>query len=220
MPLNTGHSISMFTGLIEKKGKITSIRPGAAMRLAVDLEELAGGVEPGDSIAINGACLTVTALAGSVVFFDVVAESLRRTALSDLRPGDRVNIERALRAGDRLGGHFVQGHVDGIGTISGRTTTGGEYLLHISAPRGVTDNMIEKGSVAVDGISLTVASLSDEAFSIALVPHTLKHTTIGDKPDGSRVNIETDMLGKWVKKLLAPRAGQGITKDFLKEHGF
>ena len=209
----------MFTGLIEKTARVTAIRPGGTVRLSIDLEGLAEGVELGDSIAVNGACLTVAALAGGLASFDVVAESLRRTALSDLKPGDAVNIERALRAGDRLGGHFVQGHVDGVGTISGRTTAGGEYLLHIACPRDLTDSMIEKGSVAVDGISLTIASLADEAFTIAVIPHTLRHTTINDKPNGSRVNIEADMLGKYVRKLLR-RQGGGLTKDFLEQHGF
>ena len=210
----------MFTGLIEKTARITAFRPGGTARLSIDLEELAEGVELGNSIAVNGACLTVSALAGSVASFDVVAESLRRTNLADLKPGDSVNIEMALRAGDRLGGHFVQGHVDGVGTISGRTAARGEYLLHIACPRDLTSSMIEKGSVAVDGISLTIASLADEAFTIAIVPHTLTHTTINNKPNGSRVNIETDMLGKYVRKLLRHQDGGRLTEDFLKQHGF
>ena len=210
----------MFTGLIEKTARVTAIRPGGTVRLSIDLQELADDVRLGDSVCVNGACLTVSTLAGSVATFDVVAESLRRTALGDVKPGELVNVERALRVGDRLGGHFVQGHVDGVGIISSRTKSAGEYLLNISAPRHITDEMIEKGSVAVDGISLTVASLAEESFAVAIVPHTLEHTMIDRKPDGSRVNIETDMLGKWVKKLLGPGSGRGLTEGFLKQHGF
>ena len=211
----------MFTGIIEKKATIAAIRPaGGGARLTIDIEELAEGTKLGDSIAVNGACLTVSALAGSVASFDAVAETLRRTALGDLRPGSRVNLERALRLGDRLGGHFVQGHVDGTGTISGRTRAAGEHLLHLETPRELTDSMIEKGSVAVDGISLTIAALADRAFTIAVIPHTLDHTTLGDKPDGSRVNIEIDMIGKYVRRLLGPRASGGLTEEFLKEQGF
>jgi len=210
----------MFTGLVEKTALVTAVRPGGTVRLSIDLEEIAEGVKPGDSIAVNGACLTVSGLSGTVATFDVVAESMRRTSLGDLEPGDRANVERALRVGDRLGGHFVQGHVDGVGTISGRTRRGGEYLLHISAPSFLTDQMVEKGSVAIDGVSLTIASLTSGSLTIAIVPHTLAHTTLDAKPDGSRVNIETDLIGKYVRKLAMQGRNEGLTEDFLREHGF
>ena len=212
----------MFTGIIEKKGKIAALRPNAGgTRLTIDLEELAEGTKLGDSIAVNGACLTVSDLAGSVASFDVVAETLRRTALGDLAAGDPVNLERALRVGDRLGGHFVQGHVDGVGTIARRTRTGGEYLLHVAVPRELSDQMIEKGSVAVDGISLTIAALGDGAFAIAVIPHTLERTTLGDRRDGTRVNIEIDMIGKYVRKLLGHGdSAQKLSEEFLRQHGF
>ena len=219
----------MFTGLIEKTARVTAIRPGGTVRLSIDLEGLAEGVELGDSIAVNGACLTVAALAGGLASFDVVAESLRRTALSDIKPGDAVNIERALRAGDRLGGHFVQGHVDGVGTISGRTTAGGEYLLHIACPRDLTDSMIEKGSVAVDGISLTINNVAHRNFDVSVIPHTAQLTTIGFKKVGEAVNIETDMIGKYVERFMGdkrtPDAEGGVKKpsldrEFLGKSGF
>lgn len=212
----------MFTGLVEKTARVTAIRPGAMIRISIDLENLADDVKLGDSIAVNGACLTVSSLDRTVASFDVVAESIRRTSLGGMAPGDKVNIERALRAGDRLGGHFVQGHIDGVGTITGRTRRNSEYLLHISAPAELTDQMIEKGSVAIDGISLTIASLAAGSLTIAIVPHTLANTTLNAKPDGSRVNIETDMIGKYVRKLLQAgrERGESLSEDFLRKHGF
>ena len=216
----------MFTGIIEKKGKIAALRPGTGssvggVRLTIDLEELAEGTKLGDSIAVNGACLTVSALAGTVASFDVVPETLRRTALGGLAPGQPVNLERALRVGDRLGGHFVQGHVDGTGTIARRTRAGGQFILHVSVPHDLTDQMIEKGSVAVDGISLTIAALTDGSFAVAVIPHTLERTTLGDKPDGALVNIEADMIGKYVRKLLGHGdTAQKLSEGFLREHGF
>jgi len=211
----------MFTGLVEKKAAVVAVRRNAsAVRLDIDLEELSGDAKPGDSIAVNGACLTISGINGTIASFDVVPESIRRTSLADLAPGSPVNIERALRVGDRLGGHFVQGHVDGTGTITGRTRRAGEYLLHITIEPELSAQMIEKGSVAVDGISLTITSLTQTEFTVAVIPHTLEHTTLRGKPDGSRVNIEVDMLGKYVKKLLGKQSGGGITEGFLREHGF
>jgi len=211
----------MFTGIIEKKAQVKALRPqpGGA-RIVIDLEELAEGTKLGDSISVNGACLTVDDLSGSVASFDAVAVTLRRTALGRLAPGDPVNLERALRVGDRLGGHFVQGHVDGVGSIVRRTKSAGEYLLHVAAPRELTDQMIEKGSVAIDGISLTIASLADGSLMLAIIPHTLEKTTLGDKPDGSPVNIEADVLGKYIRKLLGRGSPGGLSEEFLREHGF
>jgi len=210
----------MFTGIIEKIARVASIRPvSGGARLAIDLGELAEGARLGDSIAVNGACLTVGSLDGTTASFDVVAETLRRTNLGKLAPGQSVNLERALRLGDRLGGHFVQGHIDGVGAIAGRTLSGGEHLLRVSVDPGLADGMIEKGSVAIDGVSLTIAALSHDSLTVALVPHTLRNTTLDAKPDGSPVNIEVDVIGKYVRKLLGHQRG-GLTEEFLREHGF
>ena len=211
----------MFTGIIEKKATVQAIHAAAGgARLVIDLEELAEGVKLGDSIAVNGACLTASSISGTVAIFDAVAETLRRTTLGGLAAGDAVNLERALRVGERLGGHFVQGHVDGVGTIAGRTLAAGEHLLHVAALPELLAGMIEKGSVAVDGISLTIASLTDRAFTVAVIPHTLAHTTLKEKRDGSRVNIEVDMIGKYVRKLLGSGSRGGMSEGFLREHGF
>lgn len=216
----------MFTGIIEGLGRVEAIRvAGEGGRLRVDLGPLADGVKLGDSVAVDGACLTVAALGGSAAEFDVSAETLRRTTLGALRAGRAVNLERALRAGDRLGGHFVLGHVDGTGVIERLDTAPGQTTLGIQAPPEVVGQLILKGSVAVDGISLTIAELAADRFAIAVIPHTLDHTTLRSKVVGARVNLETDVLGKYVLRFLAglksgTESKAGITQAFLAEHGF
>ena len=193
----------MFTGLVEGTGKITRAEPREEMlRLAVDLGDVAEGVRIGDSISINGACLTVVELDNQTAAFDLVPETLSRTTLGKLTAGTRVNLERALRAGDRLGGHFVQGHVDAMGTIESLQRDSESAVLRISCDGSLVRQMIPKGSIAIDGVSLTLASLFDDAFEIALVPHTLEVTTLGDRAANDVVNIELDMLGKYVARLI------------------
>jgi riboflavin synthase len=212
----------MFTGIIEKSLKIKSIQKrGGAVRIALDLAELADGVCIGHSIALDGVCLTVVDLSGRTAHFDAVEETLARTTLGALEAGALVNIERSLRVGDRVGGHFVQGHVDGVGTIREKRQQGAQWTYVFSVPRELTDFMVPKGSVAVDGISLTLVEVRPAEFSVAVIPHTLSVTTLGRKGLGALVNVECDMIGRYVAKLLR---GQGpksnITEEFLREHGF
>ena len=191
----------MFTGIIEHLGKVKQIKRQAnSAVIVVDIAQMSKDVNSGDSIAINGACLTVTHIKGSEVSFDVSTETLSKTTIGELKPSDRVNVESSLRIGDKLGGHFVTGHVDGVGA----------------------NMMIKKGSVAVDGISLTIVDLEEKSFSVALIPYTLEETSLGFKKVGQKVNIETDMLGKWVKRILVTddKAVSGITEEMLKEKGF
>ena len=215
----------MFTGIVEGLREVRETRRGAeGMRLIVDLGSLAEEVKIGDSVAICGACLTVTELQSSQVCFDVVAETLSKTILGDLRQGTKVNIERPLKIGDRLHGHFVQGHVDGVGQIARKEmgTTGGEIAIETSPD--ITSQMIPKGSVAIDGISLTIVELTSRSFSIAVIPHTLSITTLGLKDVGDKVNLEVDMLGKWVRRILEGDEGGddhgGLTMQRLREAGF
>lgn len=216
----------MFTGIVEGTGRVrAAARAGAKVRLSVDLGALSRGLRSGDSVSVAGACLTlVGAPRGRAGTFEVVRETLDRTTLGNLRAGDRVNLERALRVGDPLGGHFVQGHVDGVGTVRSAGGAAGDFVLSVAAPATVRENLIGKGSVAVDGVSLTVASLDGEGFTVALVPHTLEVTTLGDLRKGSRVNLEADLLGKWVRRILAdavPAAAPSrVTRSLLEEQGF
>ncbi len=183
------------------------------------------GAKLGDSISMNGACMTVVELKEPCFGVDVSPESLRLTNLGVLRAGDGVNLERALALGDRLGGHMVSGHIDGLGKIRGRREEGDSIWLTVEAPPAVMRYVVLKGSVAVDGISLTVADLDEDSFSIAIIPHTSAVTTLTDKKDGAPVNLEADLIGKYVEKLLSPHtaghAGGGdITLDKLKERGY
>ena len=210
----------MFTGLVEAKAVVDSLeRRGSDVRLTLALpatngrgEPLAGDVKLGDSVALNGCCLTVVDIAGENLWsFEAGAETLSRTNLGDLSEGSGVNVERALRADDRLGGHLVQGHVDAVGTVA-KLDRDGEWLnMHFTAPDNVAALLVDKGSVCVDGVSLTVCEPHAAGFYVALIPHTLGETTLGDRTVGDRVNFEADILGKYVQKLLAPHlaaAGQ------------
>ncbi len=195
----------MFTGLIEEGGRIAEIRAAEqGARLAVSAVLVLDGLAIGDSVAVNGTCLTAVEITAGGFAVDAVAETLRRTALGGLAAGDRVNLERPMRMGDRLDGHLVQGHVDGIGTVRSATPEGGSTVLEISAPPELLRYVVEKGSIAVDGVSLTVAGRLEDAFTVALIPHTMSVTTLGPQALGRAVNLEVDVVAKYVEALAAP----------------
>ncbi len=193
----------MFTGLIEALGTVAHIDPeGAGRRLVITAPTLAPQLKLGESVAVNGVCLTVVQVDAAQVGFQAGPETLAKTNLSELIPGHRVNLERSLQVGDRLGGHWVQGHVDGVGHIASRRVEGEWEMVWFDCPEELCRQMVRKGSIAVDGVSLTVVDVEPTRFSVALIPHTLSHTTLGHKPGGATVNLETDILGKYVRKLL------------------
>jgi riboflavin synthase len=199
----------MFTGLVSELGEAVSLRRhgGGGGVLAVRAAGAAREAAPGDSIAVNGACLTVTGLRGAELSFDLSSETLRSTTLGTLKPGEKVDIEQSLRADGKLGGHFVTGHVDAVGRIKSRAAEGETLRFEISAPPEVMELLVEKGSVAVDGISLTVVDVLGESFTLVIVPHTAGLTTLGFKGAGDMVNLETDIIGKYVHRFLKGRAG-------------
>jgi riboflavin synthase len=197
----------MFTGLVEGRGTVESLDQRAAgdgARLRVTTGWPAGSLAIGDSVAVNGCCVTVVELGDGWFDAELVAETLRRTALGRLAPGDLVNLERPLAAGDRLGGHLVQGHVDGLGTVLARTPVGDGLDVEIGLDHALARYVVEKGSVAVDGVSLTVAAVGPDRFTVALVPHTLTVTTLGERRPGDAVQLEVDVLAKYVERLAAP----------------
>ena len=189
----------MFTGLVREVGTVT-LREGG--RLTIEAPEIARGAALGDSIAIDGVCLTVVARVDSTLSFDAVPETLSRTALGTLEHGSSVNLEPALRAGDALGGHYVQGHVDGVGTVRSVEPEGEGKRMAFDAPADLLRYIVEKGSIAVSGTSLTVAAVDEGGFEVALIPHTLQATTLGGLEPAQRVNLEADVLAKYVEKLL------------------
>jgi riboflavin synthase len=197
----------MFTGIVSEIGTIDAIAAtpaGARLRLAAPATAVDCRI--GDSVSIEGCCLTAVEIGDGVLEFDAVAETLRRTTLGDLAPGDPVNVEPAMRMGDRLGGHWVQGHVDGVGTVAAVEPDGDGTLVTFSAPEAVLRYVIEKGSMCVSGVSLTVTAFDADSFSVALIPHTRAVTTLGGVRPGSRVNLETDLVGKYVEKLVGTAA--------------
>ena len=211
----------MFTGLVEEIGTIKRLSQGTVCVLAVGSNKIVNEVALGDSVAINGVCLTVTSMGSGELKFDAVPETLSRSTLKNLHPGDKVNLEAALRAGKMMGGHIVQGHVDGVGTIDSISSLAGSSVIKIRAPREVLRYVVEKGSIAVDGISLTVASVDDASFTLAVIPHTLGVTTLGLRRPGDQVNLETDIIGKYVEKFLSGHGGSdGVTEDLLRNSGF
>jgi len=211
----------MFTGLIEELGTVKRLSVGTVARLVVASSKVIGDVAVGDSVAVNGVCLTVTSIGSGELSFDAVPETLSRSTLKDLHPGDRVNLEASLRAGKMIGGHFVQGHVDGVGVVESVRTLADSAVIGFKAPEEVLRYIVEKASVAMDGISLTVASVDESGFTVALIPHTLKVTTLGLRRPGDKVNIETDIIGKYVEKFLAGKRGpSGVTEDMLRNAGF
>lgn len=209
----------MFTGIIQDTGTVRKLtRRGGDAQLEVATALPLGDVKVGDSIAVSGACLTVTALGDRSFTFDVSAETLSKTTLGSLRAGERVNLEKALRMSDFLGGHIVLGHVDCVGRIVERSVRAGSIVYGISLEPGLAKYVVAKGSVAVDGISLTVNACEGDRFYVNIIPHTAEKTTLAGKKAGDPVNIETDILGKYVEKLLRP--GRGVDMDVLREHGF
>jgi riboflavin synthase len=193
----------VFTGLIREVGTVVSLEGGAdGVRLTIDAPATAAGAQLGDSIAIDGVCLTVVATAGPTLAFDAVPETLDRTSLATLDQGSRVNLEPALRAGEPLGGHYVQGHVDGVGSVRSVEPEGDGRRIWFDAPPDLLRYVVEKGSIAVQGTSLTVAAVDESGFSVALIPHTLSETTLGALAAEDRVNLEADVLAKYVEKLL------------------
>jgi riboflavin synthase len=187
----------MFTGLIREVGRVVSFEDG---RLTIEAAQTA---ELGDSIAIDGVCLTVVANGGGTLAFEAVPETLARTSLGTLEAGSRVNLEPALRAGDALGGHYVQGHVDGVGTVRSVEPEGEGKRIWTDAPAELLRYVVEKGSIALQGTSLTVAEVDDHGFAVALIPHTLQETTLDGLEPGDHINLEADVLAKYVEKLLA-----------------
>ncbi|MBM3943708.1 MAG: riboflavin synthase [SAR202 cluster bacterium] len=188
----------MFTGIVEEMGRVSRLEGN---RLTVAARTALEGVKLGDSIAINGACLTVVTLTGGEFSVDLAPETLRRTSLGELEAGDGVNLERAVAVGDRLGGHIVQGHVDGYGRVTSWRPEGDCFILRITCPKRLMPYIVEKGFVAVDGISLTVVKKGPSSFTISVIPYTLSHTNLQYKAAGRRVNLETDILAKYVESL-------------------
>lgn len=194
----------MFTGIVEEKGNVRGVSvSGPWGRLTIGASTVLEGTREGDSIAVNGVCLTVTRLARGEFTADVMAETMRRTNLGLLRHGDQVNLERAMAAGGRFGGHIVSGHVDGTGTILNMAREGNAVWITIEAPAAVAELIVEKGSITIDGISLTVAEAGGRAFCVSVIPHTGSETTLLAKRAGDTVNLESDIIGKYVKKLLS-----------------
>lgn len=191
----------MFTGIVQELGTVVS----AAPRLVLDAPGIAADAAVGDSVSVDGCCLTVTAVDGAQLSFDAVPETLRRTTLGALAEGAPVNLEPALRAGDRMGGHWVQGHVDAVGVLASAEPEGDAINMTFTAPDAVLRYVIEKGSICVNGISLTVTAFDEQGFSVSIIPHTLEVTTLGSIVPGGRVNLESDLVGKYVERLLPAR---------------
>lgn len=204
----------MFTGLVEEIGKIVEVRPSRGAKLfRIQAGVVMQDIAVDDSIAVSGVCLTVISHTAKDFSVEAVEETLKKTTLSRRSPGDAVNLERALAVGDRLGGHFVQGHVDGVGTVAGMTPQAGGRLLSIRLPEHLLPYVIPKGSIAIDGVSLTVAELEPPLIKIALIPHTLEVTTLGSLQTGDWVNVEVDMVGKYIVQLAQPYLDRMPSKD-------
>jgi riboflavin synthase len=193
----------VFTGIIRERGRVVAVERGAeSVRLRLEAPQTAAGVAVGDSIAVNGVCLTAIAVDDGALAFDAVPETIRRSSLGQLDVGDEVNVEPALRVGDPLGGHYVQGHVDGIGRVRSIASEGPDVRVWIDAAPELLRYLVEKGSVTVEGVALTVTEVDEEGFAVALVPHTLAETTLASLAAGDPVNLEVDVLAKYVERLL------------------
>ena len=215
----------MFTGIIEEVGVIRSLSmSGNSGEISVRAKTVLEGTRIGDSIAVNGICLTVTSLRPDGFTADVMPETVSRSSLKNASAGDAVNLERAMAADGRFGGHIVSGHIDGTGTIREMTRDENAVWVRIEAGKDILRYIVEKGSITIDGISLTVARVDGQSFAISAIPHTVAVTVLQDRKPGDRVNLETDIIGKYVEKLLQPKEipkqTSGITRDFLTKYGF
>ncbi|MFC1939714.1 riboflavin synthase [Chloroflexota bacterium] len=206
----------MFTGIIEEVGTVTSAQPE---NLVIAANEVLQGMKPGDSIAVNGVCLTVTGFDAGSFSTGIMAETLKRSNLGLLSAGDRVNLERPLTLEGRLGGHLVQGHIDATGRVASARWESEAVLIRIEAPPEVMYYIVEKGFIAIDGVSLTVTAMDTSSFQVSIVDYTRRHTTLGDRRVGDSVNLEADIIAKYVEHLREAHR-PGITTDFLQEHGF
>ena len=216
----------MFTGIIEEIGTVKAMVPGTvSYKLTVSADKVLAGTKVGDSIATNGICLTVTGIHGSSFDADVMAETVRRTNFASLHTGSRVNLERALTLSSRLGGHIVSGHIDGTGTITAMQREDNAVWVTVAAGESLLRYMIEKGSIAIDGVSLTIAYVDDSVFKVSVIPHTGEETILLKKKPGDTVNLECDLIGKYVEKLLThqvktPEKKSSLSMSFLAENGF
>ncbi len=214
----------MFTGIIEEIGTVKTIqRNGSNSFIVIEAKKVLEDVHIGDSIAVNGVCLTVTKTDGSIFQADVMNETLSRSSLGELRQGSKVNLERAMAANGRFGGHIVSGHIDGTGTIADIKNDGIAVWYTIAANADIMRYIVEKGSIAIDGISLTVAKVTDRDFSVSVIPHTAEMTILSTKSKGQTVNLENDIIGKYVEKLMKPAENSeksGIDTAFLASNGF
>ena len=217
---------NIFTGIIEELGVVKSIAiNGASGCITIKAKKVLEGAQLGDSIAVNGTCLTVTSINSDGFSADVMAETVKRTSLSQVGKGDLVNLERAMILNGRFGGHIVSGHIDGTGTITKYTKEENAIWVTIKAPDEILDLIVEKGSICIDGISLTVATVSDQDFQVSIIPHTAKETTLIHKKVGSLVNLENDIVGKYIKKLMEnnqeeqAKKASGLTMEMLEEYG-
>ncbi|WLR49641.1 riboflavin synthase [Bacillus tianshenii] len=216
----------MFTGIIEEKGKIKRMTKSKdSIEVTIEASEILKDVKLGDSIAVNGVCLTVTTFDHSQFTVDVMPETVKATSLKTLQEGSEINLERAMAAGGRFGGHFVSGHVDGVGTIRSKRPEANAVYYEIEASEELLRYIVLKGSVAIDGTSLTVFGVSEQSFTISLIPHTLQETILGNKGAGDIVNIECDMLAKYIEKFITQRFSDtkqrsSLSEAFLEEHGF
>lgn len=221
----------MFTGLVEEIGKISKIAKGSnSYQFSIQAKKVLSDLKLGDSVATNGACLTVVEVSNSSFSVDIMAETVNRTNFSQMKIGDPVNLERAMRLSDRLGGHLVLGHIDGIGKISHIKKEDIAHIISIEAPKEVLSQMLNKGSIAIDGISLTILKVTDEYFQVSIIPHTAQETTLLIKKAGEFVNLETDLIGKYVLNFLGTDKNKNlnltqakasrVNMDFLAENGF
>ena len=214
----------MFTGIVEEIGLVENVKKGpASASVTINAPAVTARTKTGDSIAVNGICLTVTSLAGSTFTADIMHESLNRSSLSDLRRGSRVNLERAMAADGRFGGHIVSGHVDGTGIISAIREDDNAVWYTVRTSPAIMRYIVEKGSVTIDGVSLTVAAVTEDSFSVSVIPHTRQVTIMGDLRAGDKVNLEDDIIGKYVEKFLKPEetsVKSNITREFLARCGF
>ena len=210
----------MFTGIVEEVGTVEEVKRGAkSLEISIEGEVIFEDLKIGDSVSTNGVCLTVTSIKDHRFTADIMYETLRRSSLEGLRPGSKVNLERAMAANGRFGGHMVSGHIDGVGTIVEKRPLDIATYYTVQVSQDLTKYMIEKGSIALDGLSLTIVEVGRDQVTVSIIPHTMEATTLGSKRPGDKLNVEVDMVWKYIEKLMTP-SHSGITESFLIEHGF